>query len=306
MDAEFRVSLEGPDARLGIVRAADVARVLLSAQRAMARGCGHVVGQPVKATGRWGRVIEQAVDLRLVAIEAGSLVHVLSIPAAPIPHDALQLESPSLGHMGADVALSAVGESAIEYPDVAQVWINLARDLELGARYQTVRLTYRDAEEFREAQLDEATAGRLRVAVAEAKQLAVRSETVVGVLVEADFEAMTARLRTPVGDRVTVSFEADLADDIQEALRHQTALLGEVRYHRDSAVARSVRLRTILSGEQLELPPLAALAPDFWRSRSIQQLAHEQGVRRHWSLDDLVPPDLTDEELASFLEALRS
>ena len=59
-----------------------------------------------------------------------------------------------------------------------------------------------------------------------------RDDSLVGVLVEADFESNTARLRTTGGQRIAISFETELADRIQEGLRRQSEFRGEVSYDR--------------------------------------------------------------------------
>lgn len=309
--SELRITLTGAEAKLGIVPAADVARVLLAAKGALGRGCRHVIGRPAGG-GRWGRAIEAAADLRLVAIEEGSLLYVLGIPEAEARDQTLLLETPSLGQLGASVAISALGDSAIEYPDVARVWIDLADDLRLGERYTSLTLTHADADGERRATIDAEAKARLESAISADALESVRDETLQGVLVEADFEAMTARLRTGSGSRVSVSFEPSLSDDIQHALRHRAALEGTVRFDREATRALSVRLRSVLIGEQLgmdEFTPRASrpshiAEEDFWRERTVAELANDQSVPDRWSLDDLVAPDLSDEELESFLKAL--
>ena len=54
-----------------------------------------------------------------------------------------------------------------------------------------------------------------------------RDDSLVGVLVEADFESNTARLRTTGGQRIALRFETELADSIQEGLRRQSEFRGE-------------------------------------------------------------------------------
>jgi hypothetical protein len=80
-----------------------------------------------------------------------------------------------------------------------------------------------------------------------------RDDSFVGVLVEADFEKNTARLRTAGGRPISVRFEPDLADSIQEGLRRQAELLGEVSYDPKTMEARSVNLRRIVRSEQLTM-----------------------------------------------------
>jgi hypothetical protein len=103
---EFRVKLDGEQARLGVVPAADVARLLLLLERAAAQAAAAVLRQPKTTTGRYKGVIEEAVHFRLVGIEEGSIVPVLELPqpARFDPNATLDLEDVRLG----EAALEAV------------------------------------------------------------------------------------------------------------------------------------------------------------------------------------------------------
>jgi hypothetical protein len=272
-------------------------------ERAMARGCGHVLGRPVKTTGRWGRVIEEAVDLRFVRYEVGSLVHVFEIPAPPPQADSLQLEGSSLGELGAQIALSALGASAGDYVDVAQVWVDLATEIGIGTRHDRLDVVQELDQGERCASLDAKRLTAIESALRDLPLVGLRQDQLMGVLVEADFEAMTARLRTASGDRIQVSFDPGLADDIQMALRHQASLLGEVRFNTETAAAISVRVRSLGAPDQLDL---ALAKPAFLTHISIPELRRTQRVRTVRSVDDIPHISLDEQDLRAALEAVES
>jgi hypothetical protein len=299
----LRVILHGDDAALGRVRASDIATVITGVERAMARGCGHVLGRRVKTTGRWGVLIEEAVDLRLVGFEEGSLVHVFEIPSPIAPPDSLQLGGSSLGDLGAQIALSALGASAVDYPDVAGVWLQVADDVGIGTRYDDLELIQQVGDGERTAILDRGRRQEIEETLRDLPTFELRRDLVVGVLVEADFEAMTARLRTPSGDRVQVSFEPALSDDIQLALRHSASLVGEIRFSTDTATAVSVHVRSITAPQQLDF---ALAPPRFAQHLSLRELSDRQQPPRFKSADDLPHLDLPPDEARAAIEALES
>jgi len=128
------------------------------------------------------------------------------------------------------------------------------------------------------------------------QSLRSRDETLVGVLVEADFEGNTARLRLADGGAVTVNFSADLADEIQEALRSRAGFEGAVRYHPKTSQATSVELRAVIRGTQLVLD-----AEAFWQPKTFAGLQMRQGTTGRINPADMAIPGLSDEERAAFL-----
>lgn len=297
----LRVTLHGPEALPGQIRAADIAKVITGVERAIARGCGHVLGRRVKATGRWGVVIEEAVDLRFVSYEPGSFVHVFDIPSPPPPPDSLQLQGSSLGELGAQLAISALGASAIDYADIAEVWLEVADEVGIGSRHESLEVRQQVVDGQRVGVLDASRRADLGARLRELPSFELRRDLLVGVLVEADFEAMTARLRTPAGDRVQVGFDPSLSDDIQMALRHSTSLVGEIRFNTETAAALSVHVRSIAAPHQLDL----SLGPgDFVRHVGIQELARSQATPRARTADDLVHLEIGIEEANTLLRGL--
>jgi len=77
--SELRVELAGEEAKLGEVPAADVARLILGVERAMARAASVVLGRPKTTTGRYDDVIERAVRLKLRVVVEGSVDAVMEV-----------------------------------------------------------------------------------------------------------------------------------------------------------------------------------------------------------------------------------
>lgn len=104
MGVRIRVRLEGPDAHLGVVPAADVAHMLLGIERVVARASGHVIGRQVRPTGRWGVLIESAVRFRLIALEERSVGGLLELPDLLPVEGTLGLSVETLGELARVVA----------------------------------------------------------------------------------------------------------------------------------------------------------------------------------------------------------
>ena len=140
-----------------------------------------------------------------------------------------------------------------------------------------------------------------RLAAAAQRPPTAKEDALVGVLVEADFESFTARLRGPGGSRTQVQFPPELADEIKQALREPARLRGEVRYDPKTSEARAVELREIVRGDQLAL----GLEPgDFWTTRTVVEIAAEQGIAPIGDVETLRDNEATDDEVDRILAAL--
>lgn len=297
--ATIRVRLRGPDAHLGLVPAADVARVLLGIERVVARASGHVLGRQLPSTGRWGVLIESAVRFRLVAIEGNTVGGLLQLPDIAPVENTLGLHVETLGELALVRALQVAHGESFE-PDVAQVLADWADDVGVGNRYEAL-----DLEPGREVQvsavtLDAMAVERLRV-VAQRPEALARIDTLTGLLFEADFERDTAHLRTPDGNAVSVTFGPDLRDGIHRALRQRALLVGEVQYDPRTARAVSIRLREIARPEQLTID----LAPEvFFEPASSLQLSDKDHLPAGDDLRRIQDPEASPEEIDAFLAAL--
>ena len=301
MSTVLRVSLTGGDAAFGRVAAGDVARMLLGVERAVARAAGHVIGRQVKPTGRRGRAIEETTRFRLLGIEQGSVVGILELPDEAADSETLDLDTQSLGELALKSALATAAGEEIEQRDVAEAFVRLADDVGVGTRIEAVTFQEGTSVRGKCVTLDRPARDRLFEIVSAAPQ--ARDDSLIGVLVEADFESNTARLRTTGGQRIAVRFEAELADGIQEGLRRQAEFIGEVGYDPKTMEVRSVNLRRIVRGEQLMM---GLDAGGFWTPHEIHELAAEQGISPADDLDMLRDTTAPDEEIGRLLTALDS
>ncbi len=299
MDRLLRVRLEGEQAELGRVAATDFARLLLGTQSAIQRAAGHVIGKALAETGRPGKVIEDSTRLRLVAIERGSVVAVLEAPARALDRDSLDLADLSLGEFAIDKALDTAAGDEVDMPDVADAFVRMADEIGIGRRYDAVSFEQPNGSRHEAVRIDSPSVERLRVAAK--RPTTEKADSLIGVLVEADFESCTARLRGPDGTRTQVQFPAEMSDEIKQALREPARFRGEVRYDPKTSEARAVQLRQIVRGAQLTF----GLEPgDFWVSRTVDDLAQERGVRAAGSLEDLRDHNATEDEVDRLLAAL--
>lgn len=301
MSGVLRVRLSGGDARLGTVPASDVAKLLLGVEAAVARATGYVLGRRVKPTGRWESAIVAAVRFRLVSIEEGSVVSVLELPELESDPDTFDFDASTLGEMGLVAALKVARGDAAD-PDVAAAFVKMMDQIGLGSRYEAVTFDTDVHEAPPGVTLDVPARDRLERVAAKASP-EVRPDTLVGVLVEADFESFSARLRSPDGESVAVNFDEDLADDIQEILRSPAELVGEIEYDPETSRAVRVELRAITRAEQLAMHLEAG---NFWEEVTVAELGVQHGVEPVTGDVELGDPELTEEEAVAFLAALNS
>lgn len=300
MVTTLRVGLEGEDAHLGEVPAADVGRLLIGAERMVAKASGHVLRRQVRATGRWGSVIEQSVRFRLVRLEENSVVGVLQLPDPPALPDGLDLDAESLGELALGYALRTAAEQEQDFPDVAGAIADWAEDCGVGVRYTALRLEPVNGAPIERIRVDTAVVERLRLLAARLEP-DTREDTVTGIVYEADFERNRAHVRTATGDNVVVDFGPELRDDIQRALRSRASLVGEVDYEPITSRVKAIHLREVRSPEQLTL----RIGPEEFRhNATVEELRAIQHVGPLTSLDAIQDTSITDEEAAAFLEAM--
>jgi hypothetical protein len=254
---------------LGEVPAEDVGLFILELVRVVARAAGHAVGRPVKETGRWESIVKSASRVRLESVTSGS-VQVAFVPSKSEVFqmgDNLGLDAETVSQRALVIVRASAGPDADAYPDVAKAWTELAQRLGVGQRYGRISITAEDGEPV---VIDSQSLGRL-AEVAERTIPGVNADHVRGVLFAADFEKLTAKLRTSSLELVDVEFDLEHADAIKEALRDLTAIQGHATYDRRTHRLISVHVEEIVRPVQLE-------AEDFWTDRTIPQLLAEQGV----------------------------
>jgi hypothetical protein len=301
---ELRIGLTGDNAHLGEVAAADVAYLILGIERTMSQAASVILRRPKTTTGRREQVIERAVRLRLRAVEEGSVVPVLEIPDFELPEgETLDLDAASLGEQALELVMDAADPESHPNVDpiVVKALVEVAERLRIGDRYEALTFDAKTDGHRRNARVDREVRQQLRSYVDSAPPTPTREDAIVGTLVEADFEKRTARLRTATEPAVQISFDDNLADDIQNALRHPASFRGDVVYDPKTSVARAVRLQRIERGEQLVL---GVDAEEFWREQSFEDLAFLQGAGQPADLDALYDKGATEEERDAFMAAI--
>jgi len=300
----IRAKLEGPDARLGDVPALDVARLIIGLERALARAAYVALGTSRgPQSGRHRAAIERASRLRFVGVESGSVIELLALPEFGAPaEDELPLSVADLGDRAFDEVVRAIGSRADDVDaELAAAIAQLGDELGVGERNNYLSLAEAGpdarAEPERSVRLDHSVRQRMRT-IAERPQRS-QDDTLVGTLVEADFERRTARLQQPVGGAVVVTFPEEMADAIYEALRQPAQLQGHVSFDPKTTTAREIQLRHVTRADQLALDGQA-----FFSQRTVPDLATEQGVGAVADPAALSDPELSDEERAAFLAPL--
>jgi len=300
----LRVHVEGDAAALGRVPAADVAELLRSVERAVARAASVVVGRPSRSPGRREQAVSAASHLILRAVESGSIEAVLELPRVAEGIDRqgnLDFRVAQLGEVAVTQLAAVVSGDIDGHPYVVEALSQMADSLQVGVRYDAITLELRDSHVSPvRASIDAVVRKRLSERVTEDK-MAAREGMVVGTLVEADFEACTARLRGAMGQAVIVSFDPTMADAIQEALREPTTMEGWLTYDPGTQEARSITIRTVRLADQLLL---GVDARGFWRRRGFAELQQEQGVTGVFDIDALYDSTTSEEELDAYEAAL--
>jgi hypothetical protein len=254
--ATLRVRLEGPDAELGRIPAADVAQLLLSVEKVLARAASVAVGRPSRKPGRRERVISDAAHTVLRDIETGSVVPVLELPSVDDDQDrqqGLEVDVAHLGELAVAQIFDILSGEIDGHPYVVEALSDLAARLRVGERYDSIGFEVSGSAVPRpRVTLDLRESRRLRERV-RVDRAAARQGMLVGTLVEADFESYTARLRSPEGQPVAVSFDPAMADAIHEALREPATVDGWITYDPANQEARSISLRRVMRADQTSL-----------------------------------------------------
>lgn len=296
----LHVVLEGGSAELGSVPAADVARLIEGSIRSIARAAEILSGRLPGQVGRRGSTVETATRFVLEGIAPGSVAIKLRVPSDfEGNREGLSLEDDRLTDLAINKTMDSIeGRDPDAY--LADGLAELGEELSLGSRYQVIRFEFtKTNQKRRSVELDYSSTQRLRVTSSNTPEAS--KNTVGGTLVEADFERMTARLRTPSDRQIKVTFEDSQADDIHEALRQKAELEGVVKYDSTTKEAISVETRSITRTSRVTLD-LAEEA--FWQNLSVFELAKEQGVVVQDSVSVLYDEDASREEVDSFFKAL--
>jgi hypothetical protein len=240
-----------------------------------------------------------ATRLRFRAVQDGSVAAVLEVPGTSDDGNVLPLETSSLGELAVLATLAALNADSVD-SGVAGALVQLAEDVGVGGRHEGVLLSVEDESgPLQTARLDTSTRERLRDLADPHRREEERP--LVGRLVEADFERLTARLRTAAGDAVSVQFPVGQADTIQEALRRPAEVEGRVVYDASAGRAISVELRRLVTDREL---PLAAESRAFYRERSVHELVRRDTTGATTDADLLRDEEASDDEVDAFLAVL--
>lgn len=269
---ELRATLRGREATLGVVRAIDVARLIIGLESAVAAAAYAALGKPRRgSTGRHRAAIEAASRLQLQNVEPGSVVAVLRLPRlAEVTDATFDVDVDDLAGAAFDrlVASFAQPDNQVD-AGIAKALADLGQELGIGERHDELLLT--SARSPAVGHLDASAKERMR-RLADAP-LGHQPDVVVGTLREADFDRRTARLHAATGETVTVEFPPELDDEIQEALRAQAAFEGIIIFDPTTTTVKRVELRRINTPEFLPFDTSA-----FWQTTSVENLAQEQGI----------------------------
>lgn len=298
MGTRFRVGLTGPDARLGRVRAVDVANLLISWERAASRAAMSILGKS-RTAGRRGRTIEDSVRFRLHSITRGSVVAELEVPSLEVDGLELGIDAATLGEMAVQKAIETTEARNDANPEIASALVQLAGELGVGERHESVWIEAKGRQRAKGV-IDAPRLAQLR-AVVERETPEYRQDRIAGTLVEADFERSTARLRTPEGRAVSVQFDGPLANEIQVALRHPAQLEGTVHFDPRTSLITSVEMRRVVRADQLVL---GLASEDFWRNPTVEELARDRGVHPILDIAVLRDDSASEAEVDAFMAAL--
>jgi hypothetical protein len=299
---EFQVKLEGPASNLGEVYASDLARLLLGLEQALAAAAYQASRRPRRArTGRHQGDVERATRLRLVRIDRGSTVATLAVaPPPPEQPDQPELEfdSATLGEQALGLVMDVLEEPARKVDrELALRLADLGRTAGVGTRHDRIVLEDGPRQRRRRVVMEGAQVERFQQ-VATRHEVRGQTDTVIGRLMEADFDRHTARLRSSTGGRVDVFFGEEFDHAIKDALLEDRRLVGRVSYDRATSEVRRVEIENIAEPEQLMIVSFH----DFDEPLDASRLIEEQGTPI-FDFDAIPDLGLTDDEAEAFIRA---
>ena len=297
-EAPFRVTLEGAD-RLEDRPLREIAEFLDGLVTLVARASAGVLGRPQPAGGgRYEGPIEDASHIRLASLTSGSVVaEILPAPASPLP-GAINLDAETLSEQAIGRVIDVAAGQVDEDPELARAFSAFV-DRVVGRRPgASLRLEDRRPSHQREVLVDARFGETIRAGLS----ATTRSDgDVTGRLFEANLEARSAQVRTPSGERVDIQFDPDHDQDIQRALGARAEVKGEIVYDQQTRRAKAVRVREIVTGDQLALDFEGA---DFWTDRPASELIAEAGAEPVDDPRDLQLQGVSEAEWDAFYEAL--
>jgi hypothetical protein len=173
------------------------------------------------------------------------------------------------------------------------------------AKYEgaVLRLEDRRNDHRREVVVDAARRAEIRKKIEVVAVPSMSTKEVTGRLFEANLETNSAQVRTPTGEKVDVQYSPEYEGEIRRLLGNRAALRGEITYDPRTHRAKAVRVREILTGDQLGLD---FGGMDFWTDRPVSELIAEAGAKPVENPADLELSGVSDDEWAALYEALGS
>jgi hypothetical protein len=110
---------------------------------------------------------------------------------------------------------------------------------------------------------------------------------------------MLCRVHPPIGSALQCSFDSDLEDQIYSALRKPVRLTGTAISNPNTGKPEELKIEVIEIMEELHLG-----AKDFFKSRTIEQLAEAQGVGPLSNPDQMKGGWPEDDNVDEFTEAI--
>lgn len=253
----------------------DVAAFLDGLVTLVARGSAEIIHRPIRVGGgRYEGPIEDASHIRLASLVSGSVVAELLPAAEQASPGAIGLTAETLSEQAIALVLDVAGGREGAHPDLAKALIEFS-DRCIGRR-PSASLTFEDRRPARERQVvvDHARLSALRASVA-ARPSTTQPKEVTGRLFEANLETHSAQVRTPAGEKVDVRFGPEHDEDVRRLLGNRAALRGDITYDPKSSNVKSVRIREIVTGDQMGLNFEGV---DFWVDRPLSALIEETGA----------------------------
>lgn len=276
-----------------------MAYLILGTNAVIRRTASVLAGRRPGLRGKLPRRIADAVRLQLRGITEGSLVVDFELPDAMNEPDAFDLDYAPFGEAVALMALAVLEGSATGFGDTTTAWNQLADDLDIGGRNDSLTLDM-PSHTRPPVVLDEGVRARIADESGRPRRDDETGER-VGVLFEADFEKNSARLRSADGAVVAVRFDEEQAASIKAALRERTRLRGHITYNERTSEVVAVDLIEVLRSDQLVL---GLPVSDFWATKTVTELAAEQGVSPVKTIDGLRDDSIGEDEAKAFMEAL--
>lgn len=303
----FQVRIEGESIRPGKIAIRDLEKLGRLLQAGLERAARVLRQEPGGAPGPVPRDIEQATNLLLVGIGAGSANLLLELPLpeeADAPEGLFPLPPRDLGQRAMDVFVRGLHELEQGAPNVPDEWDNsvmeIAENLASFSSERRVVIEFSSEtpqRQKRNARISPAAAERFRVRHASVR----RPRSVRGRLFLVDLKAGRIDVEDDDGRRVQCQFTEELEGQVKRLVGEIVLVSGQEEV--DLAVAKRGKLEiTNLEAGGEDVP----LSDDFWRNRSAAEQAREQGVGPIRSVAELAAADEFDEgELLRFIDTIR-